>query len=325
MRAVQNGTSANELAHSPRSAVSEDMRSPVQLPAICYPTAPPLALVDPQLHQKAPILHGVEYRTATFTRLQVAQTTFCYPPTPPVEMSESSDRLLQYHQQQPGETHALSHIGYGGEMENLDVASSEKTPPFSSGLPTPPHLIPISSDADGSTPSSICNMSPHSTGTSGNSSIKEPSFFGKWPAEHAGFAAPLPSAAASMQEYNPEACWNPANNCNLTAAHLNGAIALKQPSAANAMFFPVPHPGEGEPCMFLYTPSLFTYPLRMLNGCLRSFSVLNFTSRHIHDPVRCESTSSLPVGCALRWKPLRLSGSVVGCYGFAPPPAIVNH
>lgn len=235
----------NELTHSPQSSsVSEGSPVPLQA-AICYPsTAPPLALVDSQLHPKTSILHGVEYRTATFTRFQVAQTTVCYPPTPPVEMPESSDRLLQYHQQQPGETHALSHIGYGGEIENIDAASSEKTPPFSSGLPTPPHLVPISSDADGSTTSSVCNISPlsSSSSSSGASSIKEPSFFGKWsPAEHASYTAPALSQAAQggMQEY-PTEYWNSANSCS--SLQLNSTLALKQPSAAN-MFFS--HPGEG--------------------------------------------------------------------------------
>ena len=241
----------NELTHSPQSSsVSEG--SPVALPpnaAICYPsTAPPLALVDSQLHPKTSILHGVEYRTATFTRFQVAQTTVCYPPTPPVEMPESSDRLLQYHQQQPGETHALSHIGYGGEMDNIDAAGPEKTPPFSSGLPTPPHLVPISSEADGSTTSSVCNISPlsSSSGSSAASSIKEPSFFGKWsPAEHANYAGPALNQAAQggMQDYPPE-YWNSANGCG--SLQLNNTLALKQPCGANTMFFsPVPHPGEG--------------------------------------------------------------------------------
>ena len=180
-------------------------------------------------------------------------------------MSDSSDRLLQYHHQQPGETHALSHLGgYGGEMENIEAASSEKTPPFSSGLPTPPHLVPISSEADGNTTNTVCNMSPlSSSSASGSSTIKEPSFFGKWsPGDHSSY--PPPTAAGNMQDYS-EPFWN-SSSCSLTAAHL----ALKQPSAANAMFFsPVSHPGEGEPS-HQYTPSLFTLPahtLCLVNSC----------------------------------------------------------
>ena len=230
-RSAQQGST--ELSHVPRSTVQSDENhhSPVQMSkTVCYPaTAPSLSLVDSQ--QKHPIL---EYRTATFTHLQVAQATFCYPPTPPVEIPEP------YHQQ-PGETQALSHIGYGGatgtDMDYMDPGSSAKTPPFSSGLPTPPHLIPISTDEPST---NVCSASPLSS----SNTSKDSAFFNKWsPAEH-GYHAPLSQDCSSET-------WS----TDMATSHLNNTAIAVPPS--NTMFFPVSHSAEGEPYSYL-TPSLFT-------------------------------------------------------------------
>lgn len=106
---------------------TDSNKQAVQLPTIRYPSAP--VLVD---RQRGAYLPGVEY---TFTQLQVAQATFRYPPTPPVEVGESSDRLPHSSCEAP----ALSHLNY---TANEDTANSEKSSFHS--LPTPPDLVPIS-------------------------------------------------------------------------------------------------------------------------------------------------------------------------------------
>ncbi len=116
----------------------------VQLPTIRYPTgvAAPV-LVDRQRNTYMSGVSGVEY---TFTQLQVAQTTFRYPPTPPVDIGDGQDRLLQT--QQPCEAPALSHMSYSaGETPEKNNFHS---------LPTPPDLVPISEMP----PSTHCNISP---------------------------------------------------------------------------------------------------------------------------------------------------------------------
>ena len=158
---VGNAIQQNIEDSIPQSIGSDSLESPttnklaVQLPTIRYPSAvaPPL-FVDPR--QRNPFLSGVEYRTTTFTQLQVAQTTFRYPPTPPVEVGEGTDRLLHSQQQhQPSEAPALSHLNY---TANGETATSEKNT-FPS-LPTPPDLVP-SSDID-SVSNSLCSISPQS-------------------------------------------------------------------------------------------------------------------------------------------------------------------
>lgn len=170
------GFSSNTRPASSSPSSNSEKQS-VQLPTICYPSQLPPA--GPQTHPHmgsfleaagavAPQFRSrgggggqfpgqLQYcRTATFTQLQVAQATFRYPPTPPVDLADS---LQQQQQQQaagcePAPT--LSHIGYpplplpanGDVLPTVSTCSSEK---FS--LPTPPDLVPISTvDMDSSNP-----------------------------------------------------------------------------------------------------------------------------------------------------------------------------
>ena len=128
----------NTAEDSARSSISSDTsldsnsKQTVQLPTIRYPASAPL-LVDRQRNTYLSGVSGVEY---TFTQLQVAQATFRYPPTPPVEVGEGTERLLP---QQACEAPALSHMSY---TSNGETATSEKNTFHS--LPTPPDLVPIS-------------------------------------------------------------------------------------------------------------------------------------------------------------------------------------
>lgn len=128
----------------PRSLGSNSTLEPnkqaVQLPTICYPpgVTQPLLLDSQQLRPRTPFnLQGVQYRTTTFTQFQVAQTTFRYPPTPPVDISEN---MMSSQQQQTCEAPALSHMNYAA---SADAAASTDKTGFPS-LPTPPDLVPIS-------------------------------------------------------------------------------------------------------------------------------------------------------------------------------------
>ena len=132
-RNTEDTVRSNSLA-SDTSSLDSSKQS-VQLPTIRYPAAP--LLVDRQRNAYLPGVSGVEY---TFTQLQVAHTTFRYPPTPPVEIGEGTERLLHTQQQQQGcEAPALSHMSY---TANGEVAASEKN--TFHPLPTPPDLVPIS-------------------------------------------------------------------------------------------------------------------------------------------------------------------------------------
>ena len=154
---------------TPTSVNSNSEKQSVQLPTICYPSQLPpgapshhqmgnfietaSAVAGPQFRSRSQFPGQLQYcRTATFTQLQVAQATFRYPPTPPVDLAESIQQQAQCEQ-----APTLSHIGYpplplpssGEVLPPVSTCSTEKS---SFSLPTPPDLIPISSsDMDSGT------------------------------------------------------------------------------------------------------------------------------------------------------------------------------
>ena len=109
---------------------------PVQIPTICYtPAASALVARRAILADTVPgppILQGIQYRTIC-TQVQFAQTTFHYPPTPPVETGDadrghhSGDSQLPLHQ----------------SVIDIEGPSDRAVNPFPS-LPTPPDLEAIS-------------------------------------------------------------------------------------------------------------------------------------------------------------------------------------
>ena len=154
----------------------------VQLPTIRYPTVAPPLLVD---RQRSTYLPGVEY---TFTQLQVAQATFRYPPTPPVEVGESSDRLA--HTQQSCEAPALSHMSYNA---NGEAPTSEKNA-FPS-LPTPPDLVPIT-EIPPTNSIAHCNVTPQNCSQEANQVYYRKQ---QWATEDLGQAHCLPSLPHAQQ------------------------------------------------------------------------------------------------------------------------------
>ena len=139
MEAIQTCSNNNsfrniaDLTDSVRASTAANSKQTVQLPTICFPAG--AGTNQSALPARQPYVPGLEYRTTTYTQLQVAQTTFRYPPTPPVEMGDCTDRF----QQQPCPTTALSHLHY--QPQN-DSAISDSKNAFPS-LPTPPELVPI--------------------------------------------------------------------------------------------------------------------------------------------------------------------------------------
>lgn len=132
-------------------AESSQEQHPMQMPAILSYApaaigAPPLvaarrAIVAADTIPGAPIL---QYRTTTLcTQVQFAQTTFHYPPTPPIEATEMEKGQPTGSPQLPMDAE--------GHME--------KTNPFPS-LPTPPDLTSISAPEQCPPPSATVATSP---------------------------------------------------------------------------------------------------------------------------------------------------------------------
>ena len=134
------------------SSTSSSNTQSVQLPTICYPTglnSPPIYVDSSQQQQLRsgrqhhPFnLQSLQYRTTTFTQLQVAQTTFRYPPTPPVDITSGSttgDNMLP---SSCSEVPTLSHLNYIATGDHIQHASTVDKTLFAS-LPTPPDLVSI--------------------------------------------------------------------------------------------------------------------------------------------------------------------------------------
>ena len=137
--------------------------------------------------QGGPIPLGIQYRTTFCTQVQFAQTTFHYPPTPPVELTESDKTV-------PGET---PHLPVQHSAMDTDGHLEKAANPFPS-LPTPPDLEAISVATDHcpasatSPPNSSCvDVAKHS-----------PVIANSWPAQNICFmsqqtAPMLPFGAAT--------------------------------------------------------------------------------------------------------------------------------
>lgn len=137
MQSIGRGAISSSSVATNNSSVSN------KLPTICYPPANPV-YVDSnqqQLRTNPFNLQGLQYRTTTFTQLQVAQTTtFRYPPTPPIDITETMlPSTAVVGQSEPAPT--LSHFITNG------AESQDKSGLFSS-LPTPPDLVPAVSELD---------------------------------------------------------------------------------------------------------------------------------------------------------------------------------
>lgn len=150
--AFRNITDSQSLTDSVRASSEANSKPTVQLPTICFPAGTPgTTNQSAQPPARQPYVPGLEYRTTTYTQLQVAQTTFRYPPTPPIEMGDCTDR---FQQQQPCPTTALSHLHYQPQNDSSMTDSKNAFP----SLPTPPELVPIS-DLD-SVSSGNASLSP---------------------------------------------------------------------------------------------------------------------------------------------------------------------
>lgn len=246
----QSCVEATNYTRTAPSTTSDKQSAALQLPTICYPPtntlATPPMFDSSQFRSRAPFnLPSLQYRTATFTQLQVAQTTFRYPPTPPIDITDNSTAMQQVQALQSCDVApTLSHLSYPA---NGDGVTGDKNS-FSS-LPTPPDLVPISTvDVDG-TSSSNCSMSPSAAATvcNKNNPYYYPPTWQQQSTDQQMAVADITSNQCHTSQALPVQAWSESNTSPLSIVQQHQSASTTGSAPMSHFFFQLPPQyGDGE-------------------------------------------------------------------------------